>query len=67
MSELRNVCFDVLGDFVDPKTIEIDERAGYVFVWVPPGTPTNHIRDDWNRAVRGTDLERVRFVMAIRP
>ena len=67
MKGLKEVCFDVLGEFVDPKSLDIDEELGTVFMWVPKGVPTAQIRLDWNMAVSGTELEKARLILAPRP
>ncbi len=59
---VENFCFDVLGDFVDPKEdIRIQEVRGEFRVLVirTRGIPTDIIRDEWNRNAKGTDFEKV--------
>ena len=60
--EIKNFCFDVLGDFIDPKTdIMIQEVRGSFRVMVirTRGIPKEVIRDEWNRNAQGTDFEQV--------
>jgi hypothetical protein len=59
---VENFCFDVLGDFIDPKEdIRIQEVRGEFRVLVirTRGIPTDLIRDEWNRNAKGTDFEKV--------
>ncbi len=60
--EIKNFCFDVLGDFIDPKTdIMIQEVRGSFRVMVirTRGIPKEVIRDEWNRNAQGSDFEQV--------
>ena len=64
--EVEQFCFDVLGDFVDPKDdIMIDEVRGEfrVIVRRTRGIPTDIIRDEWNRNAKGTEFEKVSLWM----
>ena len=56
---IKNFCFDVLGDFVNPSNIEIEERAGKFNVMVlrTGGIPKDVIRDEWKQQIAGTELE----------
>lgn len=59
---VENFCFDILGDFVDPKEdIRIQEVRGEfrVIVIRTRGIPTDIIRDEWNRNAKDTDFEKV--------
>jgi hypothetical protein len=59
---VENFCFDVLGDFIDPKAdIEIEQVRGEfrVFVLRTRGIPKDIIRDEWNRNAKGTEFEKV--------
>ena len=64
--EVEQFCFDVLGDFVDPKEdIRIQEVRGEFRVLVirTHGIPTDIIRDEWNRNAKGTEFEKVSLWM----
>jgi hypothetical protein len=59
---VENFCFDVLGDFIDPKAdVMIEQVRGEfrVIVIRTRGIPTDLIRDEWNRNTKGTDFEKV--------
>jgi hypothetical protein len=59
---VENFCFDVLGDFIDPKAdIEVEQVRGEfrVLVLRTRGIPKDIIRDEWNRNAKGTDFEKV--------
>lgn len=60
--KIKNFCFDVLGDFVNPKTdLEVEESRGTfrVIVLRTRGIPKDVIRDEWNNQVAGTEFEKV--------
>ena len=64
--QVENFCFDVLGDFIDPKEdIRIQEVRGEFRVLVirTRGIPTDIIRDEWNRNTKGTEFEKVSLWM----
>ena len=64
--QVEQFCFDVLGDFVDPKDdIMIDEVRGEfrVIVRRTRGIPTGIIRYEWNRNAKGTEFEKVSLWM----
>jgi hypothetical protein len=64
--QVEQFCFDVLGDFIDPKEdIRIQEVRGEFRVLVirTRGIPTDIIRDDWNRNAKGTEFEKVSLWM----
>jgi hypothetical protein len=57
---VKNFCFDVLGDFVNPSNIEIEEsRTGKfnVIVLRTGSIPKELIRDEWKQQVTGTEFE----------
>jgi hypothetical protein len=59
---VENFCFDVLGDFIDPKThVMIEQVRGEfrVIVIRTRGIPKDIIRDEWNRNAKGTEFEKV--------
>ena len=63
---VENFCFDVLGDFINPKEdIMIQEVRGEFRVLVirTRGIPMDIIRDEWNRNVKGTEFEKVSLFM----
>ena len=60
--KLEQFCFDVLGDFINPKEdIMIQEARGNFRVMVirTRGFHKEVIRDTWNREVKGTEFEQV--------
>ena len=60
--QVEQFCFDVLGDFIDPKRdIMINEVRGEFRVMVirTCGIPKDIIRDEWNRNAQGTEFEQV--------
>lgn len=62
IENVKSFCFDTLGDLVNPKNIEVEQtRSGKIQVIVlrTGGVPKEVIRDDWNRAAKGTELESV--------
>ena len=67
MNELQFLCFDVLGDHVDPRDIEIARDGKSVFAWIKPGINSSIVRSDWNVAVKGTKFEGVRLILGVRP
>lgn len=56
---VKNFCFDVLGDFINPSNIDIEERAGKfnVIVLRTGGIPKDVIRDEWRQQIAGTEFE----------
>ena len=63
---VENFCFDVLGDFINPKEdIMIQEVRGEFRVLVirTRGIPMDIIRDEWNRNAKGTEFEKVSLFM----
>lgn len=63
---VENFCFDVLGDFINPKEdIMIQEVRGEFRVLVirTRGIPMDIIRDEWNRNAEGTEFEKVSLFM----
>ena len=50
MGELEFFCFDVMGDFIDPGLIEVDEEARTVTVRVPDVSSIDDvlIREIWD-------------------
>ena len=48
MTDIEMLCFDVLGDFVDPKTIEVDEAEGTVTVHGCPNHLIRAVLDEWD-------------------
>jgi hypothetical protein len=57
---VKNFCFDVLGDFVNPSNIEIEEsRTGKfnVIVLRTGSIPKELIRDEWKQQITGTEFE----------
>jgi hypothetical protein len=57
---VKNFCFDVLGDFVKPSSIEVEEtRTGKfnVIVLRTGNVPKDIIRDEWKQQVAGTEFE----------
>jgi hypothetical protein len=56
---VKNFCFDVLGDFINPSNIDIEERAGKfnVIVLRTGGIPKDVIRDEWQQQIAGTEFE----------
>ena len=57
---VKNFCFDVLGDFINPSNIEIEEtRTGKfnVIVLRTGSVPKELIRDEWKQQVTGTEFE----------
>ena len=57
---VKNFCFDVLGDFVNPSNIEIEEsRTGKfnVIVLRTGSIPKELIHDEWKQQVTGTEFE----------
>ena len=63
MNDLEMLCFDVLGEFVDPKEIRIDRRSRTVTI---PGLPSHlHglVRGDWEAAIAGTEHSRYRLII----
>ena len=55
LKDVEHFCFDVLGDFVDPKRdirIDQDRKGNYrVLILRMCGVPKNIIIGDWDRAV----------------
>ena len=63
---VENFCFDVLGDFINPKEdIMIQEVRGEFRVLVirTRGIPMDIIRDEWNKNAKGTEFEKVSLFM----
>ena len=63
---VENFCFDVVGDFINPKEdIMIQEVRGEFRVLVirTHGIPMDIIRDEWNRNAKGTEFEKVSLFM----
>ena len=63
---VENFCFDVLGDFINPKEdIMIQEARGEFRVLVirTRGIPMDIIRNEWNRNAKGTEFEKVSLFM----
>ena len=56
---VKNFCFDVLGDFVNPSNIDIGERADKfnVIVLRTGGISKDMIRDEWQQQIAGTEFE----------
>lgn len=64
--EVRDFCFDVLGDMIDPKKdIMIQEVRGEfrVIVLRTHGLPASVIRDEWDQFTKGTKFEKVALFM----
>lgn len=47
MTDIEMLCFDVLGDFVDPKTVEVDEAKRTVTVHGCPRHLIRAVTDEW--------------------
>ena len=43
--ELRKAIFDIIGDFVSMRNVQIDRRGHAIYVRMPAGTPWNVKRD----------------------
>ena len=54
-SELEFFAFDVLGDFVDPKDISIDEKEKVVLVKRCPLDLVSTLTQEWERETRCTE------------
>jgi hypothetical protein len=57
---VKNFCFDVLGDFVDPSNIEIEETRFHKFnviVLRNGGIPKEVLWDEWKKQTAGTEFE----------
>ena len=61
MSELEMLCFDVLGDFMDPQTISVDEEGGTVTVREYPPHLMGLLHEEWRHATVCTEFERVKL------
>ena len=48
MTDIEMLCFDVLGDFVDPKTVDVDEAKGTVTVHGCPRHLISAVTDEWH-------------------
>ena len=47
MTDIEMLCFDVIGDFVDPTTVEVDEAKGTVTVHGCPRHLIQTVTDEW--------------------
>ena len=60
---IKNFCFEVLGDFVNPECdIEIEQQRNGKFVVMvlrSRGIPKQVLWDEWSRAAAGTEFENV--------
>lgn len=63
MSGIEMLCFDVLGDYVDPASVAIDEDAETVEVFGLPPILRTFVREDWKSAVAGTEYARYRLII----
>lgn len=64
--QVEQFCFDVLGDFINPKAdIMIQEVRGQfrVILVRTRGIPNDIIRDEWNNNAAGTEFEKVSLFM----
>jgi hypothetical protein len=60
MSSLDLLCFDVLGEYVDPQRITVAADRSKVFVKWPPSMPKALIPQmlgDWKAETEGTQFE----------
>lgn len=48
MTDIEMLCFDVIGDFVDPKTVDVDEAEGTVTVHGCPRHLIPMVKDEWD-------------------
>ena len=64
---VENFCFDVLGDFINTKEVDIiiqEVRGEFrVLVIRTHRIPMDIIRDEWNRNAKGTEFEKVSLFM----
>lgn len=63
MNDLKALCFDVLGEFVDPKEIRIDHHSRTVRIPDLPLYLHGLVRGDWEAAIAGTEHSRYRLII----
>lgn len=63
MSGLEMLCFDVLGDYVDPSTVKIDHDARTVEATGLLPALRAFAEEDWESAVAGTEFARYRLII----
>jgi hypothetical protein len=63
MNGLEALCFDVLGDFVDPRAIRIDEEAKTVRVPRLPSPIREIVEGEWKAATAGTGYDGYRLII----
>ena len=63
---IRMAVFDIVGDFVSMRDVQICEKAGVIYVRMPYGTPA-HVRRDlgetWARERAGAGFPDVELVI----
>lgn len=68
MNSLDLLCFDVLGDFVDPHDITVSFDRKQVTVKWPRSCPigvAKMMESDWKRAVEGTEFQDVKLIVRL--
>lgn len=68
MSNLDLFCFDVLGDWVDPKDISISHNRKEVRIPWPRTCPKElvpAIHSDWDHAIKGTEFADVKLTIYV--
>ena len=59
LNELEDLCFDVLGDYANPKDIyvEMSPQFDWRVIVIRALGPKEFIYDDWKNATKGTKFE----------
>ena len=61
MKSLKDLIFEVLGDFTNPDTVRV--MGDKIFVPFPQA-PQEVIFEDWNKATKGTEFEKYHLFIA---
>ena len=64
--KLRMAIFDIVGDFVSMRNVQIDRKGHAIYVRMPAGTPAHVKRDlkqTWNRERAGAGFADVELII----
>ena len=63
---IRMAVFDIVGDFVSMRNVQICEKAGVIYVRMPYGTPSHvkrDLRETWARERAGAGFPDVELII----
>lgn len=57
MTKLEEFCFDVLGDMIDPRDINVQRNQKKVYALCRPPVTPEMVGEEWRLQTKGTEYE----------